>query len=289
MALWFNPSAFFLTFALTFFSYEIMKNRICSFLLFIIAATAAISCAKTLEESQFNEFEIKDSNGSIRRGGVYIPKGIKTDSEYPVIFMEDGLVFKECGFRRMIDSLIEKRAISPVIVACSYENKMTVPGYRIAYRNAEYVEALAKTDEKLAKLFDDHYVYFKETFIPYINSSYPVSAKTEDRIYFGTSNSADFGLTLSMRNGDMFSEYWCYSPVYSDISDYGMLAQPVRYRICWGVKEEIGHDDYFAALMKDLRKRGGVVESWSFDGGHDREWWKYWFREELKRRFPYKN
>ena len=24
-----------------------------------------------------------------------------------------------------------------------------------------------------------------------------------------------------------------------------------------------------------------------FNGGHDRDWWKYWFSEELKRRFPY--
>lgn len=265
-----------------------MKKSISQVILFIIALMASVSCTKTLEESQFNEFEIKDSNGTVRRGGVYMPKGIKTDSEYPVIFMEDGLVFKECGFKRMIDSLIEKHAISPVIVACSYENKMTVPGFRVAYRNAEYVEAIAKTNSDLAKLFDDHYVYFKNVFIPYINSSFPVSAKTDDRIYFGTSNSADFGLTLSMRENDMFSEYWCYSPVYSDVSEYGMLAEPVRYRICWGRKEEVGNDDYFPALMKDIRKRGGAVESWVFDGGHDRDWWKYWFREELIRRFPYK-
>lgn len=266
-----------------------MKNRICFCLILIIALTASTSCTQTLEESQFNEFEIKDSNGTVRRGGVYMPKGIMTDSEYPVIFMEDGLVFKECGFKRMIDSLIEKRAISPVIVACSYENKMTVPGFRIAYRNAEYVEAIAKTNNELARLFDEHYIYFKETFIPYINSSYPVSARPEDRIFFGTSNSADFGLTMSMRDGNMFSEFWCYSPVYSDISEYGMLPAPIKYRICWGRKEEVGNEDYFPALMKDIRKRGGAVDSWVFDGGHDRNWWKYWFSEELKRRFPYKN
>ena len=132
------------------------------------------SCAKTIEESQFNEFQITCRDGMVRSGGLYISKGINTGKTYPVIYMADGLVFKECGFKRMLDSLIEIKAISPVVVACSYENKKTVPGYRLAYRNAEYIEALAKNDNELAKLFDNHYLYFINEFIPYIESQAPV-------------------------------------------------------------------------------------------------------------------
>ena len=246
------------------------------------------SCVKTTDKSEFKEFEMKCQDGMVRSAGIYIPKGISTDKTYPVIFMADGLVFKECGFRQMIDSLIDTKSISPVVVACSYENKKTVPGYNLAYRNAEYVEAMAKNDNTLAKLFDNHYSFFVNEFIPYIEIEAPVSSDADDHIFFGTSNSADFGITLSLRNPGLISEYWCFSPVYSDISEYGMLSTTTKYSICWGAKEEIGMFDYFPNLLKDIRKRGGAVNSWVFNGGHDREWWKYWFSEELKRRFPYK-
>lgn len=247
------------------------------------------SCSnKTSQSSEFNEFEIKCHDGMVRSGGIYMPQGIKSDEILPVIYMADGLVFKDCGFKKMLDSLIEHKCISPVIVACSYENKKSVPGFNLAYRNAEYVEALAKTDNRLANLFDNHYSFFINEFIPYIEKHAPVSTSAQDKVFFGTSNSADFGITLSLRTPGLISEYWCYSPVYSDIKDYGLIESPTSYRICWGAKEEVGMFDYFPNLLKDIRKRGGTVHSWVFNGGHDREWWKYWFSEELKNRFPYK-
>lgn len=67
-----------------------------------------------------------------------------------------------------------------------------------------------------------------------------------------------------------------------------MLKDKVSYRICWGAKEEIGQFDYFPELLKDIRKRGGSVHSWVFDGGHEREWWTAWFIEELSQRFAAK-
>lgn len=245
------------------------------------------SCRKTGTQSEFKEFTMTCKDGMLRYGGIYIPRDAGHKDKLPVIFMADGLVFKECGFRKMLDSLIEYKSIRPVVVACSYENKKTVPGFTLAYRNAEYVEALAKDNNTLAKLFDNHYNFFVNEFIPYIEHEAPVSGSREDHLFFGTSNSADFGITLSLRNPNLISEYWCYSPVFSNINDYGMLSTPTSYRICWGMKEEVGMEDYFPDLLKNIRKRGGNVHSWVFNGGHDRSWWKYWFAEELKRRFPY--
>lgn len=248
---------------------------------------AISSCkVKTSETSEFNEFQINCQDGTVRSGAIYLPKGIKNGDKLPVIYMADGLVFKDCGFKKMLDSLVDCKAISPVVVACSYENKKSVPGYNMAYRNAEYVEALAKTDNTLARLFENHYNFFVNEFIPYIEKEAPVSESAQDRIFFGTSNSADFGITLSLRKQGLISEYWCYSPVFSDIKDYGLIQSTTSYRICWGAKEEVGMDDYFPNLLKDIRKRGGNVHSWVFNGGHDRGWWRYWFSEELKNRFP---
>lgn len=265
-----------------------MKKGIIGLIMIGISLVMNISCVEPSEKSQYKEFDLNDSEGNTRKCGIYLPQGMKPNGKYPVIFMEDGLVFKETNFKHLVDSLVDYQIISPVIIVCSYENKITIPGYRIAYRNAEYVEAIAKSDQKLATLYDTHYTYFKQILIPYVNKHYPVSEKADDRIYFGTSNSADFGITFGMRDGGMFSEFWCYSPVYSDVTDYGQVQEPVNYYICWGNKEEIDNFDYFPSLLKDIRKRGGNVTSWIYDGGHDREWWKYWFGEEIVRRFPYK-
>ena len=255
----------------------------------VLMLLMAVSChEETALESGFTEFEIKCQDGTVRKGGIYLPEGVKAKDELPVIYMADGLVFKDCSFKSMMDSLIDLKAIRPVVIACSYENKKTVPGYRVSYRNAEYVEALAKNDNTLAQLFENHNQFFVNEFIPYIEKEAPVSKSAADRIFFGTSNSADYGITLSLRNQGLISEYWCYSPVYSDIKDYGMLSSETSYRICWGIKEEVGMEDYFPDLLKDIRKRGGKVHSWVFNGGHDREMWKYWFSEELKTRFPAK-
>ena len=109
-----------------------------SFLMLLIA----VSCnEETTSTSEFREFEIKCQDGTVRTGGIYLPQGIKSKDELPVIYMADGLVFKDCKFKSMIDSLIDLKAIRPVVIACSYENKKSVPGYKLAYRNAEYVEA----------------------------------------------------------------------------------------------------------------------------------------------------
>lgn len=266
-----------------------MKRCINSIFITIISVLIVLlfflSCNKTLTESSFEEFEIKDEGGKTRKIGLYLPIGYNPKEEYPVIYMADGLVFKDCSYRSMVDSLITLGSIRPVVIACSFENKTRIPGFTIAYRNAEYIDALSKQDSTLSKLFESHMAFFTGTFIPYIEKRCNVSRDRNERIFYGTSNSADFGLTLSMRHPELIGEYWCFSPVYSDWDGYGMLSEPTNYRICWGIKEEVGQEDYFPALLKSIRKRGGYVKDWTFDGGHDRGWWRQWFALELERRF----
>jgi predicted alpha/beta superfamily hydrolase len=144
-------------------------KKIFIFLTSVFMLSAFFSCNRgASSSSEFREFEIKCKDGKVRSGGIYIPKGTKANDKLPVIYMADGLVFKESAFKSMIDSMIDLKDISPVVIACSYENKKTVPGYDLAFRNAEYIEVLAKNDNTLAKLFENHYDYFINEFIPYI-------------------------------------------------------------------------------------------------------------------------
>lgn len=247
----------------------------------------AVSCSPKNQESFFEEYTIESNFTEMPRTiGVYIPAGYDSRKTYPVIYMADGLVFTDGDYRHSLDSMIEYGFIEPVIVACSYENKMRVSGYNMAYRNAEYVERLSDADATLRQLFDAHYKFFTQEFIPSIEKKYSVSKEREDRIFYGTSNSADFGLTLSMKNPELFSEYWCFSPVFSDISGYGMLNADNSYKICWGAKEEINASfDYFPSLVQSIRKRGGKVQSWVYEGGHDRPIWQAEFTGLVSTRF----
>lgn len=237
-------------------------------------------------ESKFVETQFYSSAmGQTRTIAVYIPANYSESNTYKVIYTEDGLVFATGNYKELLDSLIAGGMIQPVIVACSYENKDRIPGTGYAYRNAEYVEDIAKSSPVLQQIFDSHMNYFLHEFIPYIESNYSVSKKRDDRIYYGTSNSADFGLTLSFRSQDLFAEYWCFSPVYSVLWDYAPLAQSTGYFINWGTGEQKGDRlVYFHNLTDFLKKSGGNVRQWTFNGGHDRPKWREEFSKLAQER-----
>ncbi len=224
-----------------------------------------------------------------RTVSVYLPRNYSQSNTYPVIYAEDGLVVATGRYKELLDSLIDGGIIEPVIVATSYENKDIIPGFRMAYRNAEYVEAIARENPQLTQIYNNHLNYFVYEFIPYIENNYSVVKKRDGRIYYGTSNSADFGLTLSFRMPDLFGEYWCFSPVYSQLWNYGRLAMPTRYFIDRGSEEEKGDMKiYFSNLVDFLRNSGGDVTEWTFNGGHDRSKWREDFIKMLVTRFPAK-
>ena len=238
-------------------------------------------------ESQYIETQLYSKFMQQNRTiAVYLPANYTKSKTYPVIYGEDGLVIQSGRYKELLDSLIGDGLIEPVIVAVSYENKNVIPGYRMAYRNAEYVEAIANQDPQLTQIYNNHLNYFVREFIPYIEINYSVAKDREGRVYYGTSNSADFGLTLSFRMPDLFGEYWCFSPVYSQLWDYKPLAMPTKSYIDRGSKEEQGDMMiYFSTLIDFLRRSGGDVTEWTFQGGHDRAKWRADFIKMLQTRF----
>lgn len=244
--------------------------------------TEAVATESQYIETQFYSNSIKQN----RTIAVYLPANYSKSKTYPVIYGEDGLVIQSGRYKELLDSLIGGGLIEPVIVAVSYENKNVIPGFRMAYRNAEYVEAIANEDPQLTQIYNNHLNYFVREFIPYIENNYSVAKDREGRIYYGTSNSADFGLTLSFRMPNLFGEYWCFSPVYSQLWDYKPLAMPTKYFIDRGSQEEQGDMMiYFANLIDFLRRSGGDVTEWTFQGGHDRAKWREDFIKMLVTRF----
>jgi enterochelin esterase-like enzyme len=254
-----------------------------------LAAIFVITACKqqSNQESIYREFQIDSKCLSESRSvGIYLPAGYSEKNEYPVIYAEDGMVLVSGDYKHLIDSLIDNGYIKPIVVACSYENTNKIPGFDLAYRNAEYVESLSRDNDTLRPIFDNHMNYFINEFITMIEDNYSVSKSRENMIYYGTSNSADFGITLSMMHPELMANYWCFSPVASNCDGYPMLEQKIEYNICWGLKEELSSDDeYFQLLVQSIRKRGGKVYDWAYPGAHDRECWRDEFVKMLVDRF----
>lgn len=261
----------------------------------LVCSMLATGCGtkKTTEDtaaSVYEEFQINSSAiGADRTVGVYLPKGYSGKTTYPVVYMEDGLVFSTGNYCHLMDSLIDNNIINPVVVVCSYEDQTRIHGFDLTMRNAEYLETVAMQAPELKDIFDRHLNYFVNELIPAAEKRYSISAECGGRVYYGTSNSADFGLTVSMIHSELFHEYWCFSPVCSDISTHGMLETPVAYKICWGAKEETGMSfDYFPNLIQSIRKRGGSVTNWTYPGGHERPIWEKEFVKLMSAKFAKK-
>ncbi|MCQ2127691.1 MAG: hypothetical protein MJZ06_09710 [Bacteroidaceae bacterium] len=212
-------------------------------------------CTAGTQDRDIKEFTIKDAQGNSLEAQAYIPQGWSNKEGGPAVFVLDNSLFNDGMLWRGIDSLYECNVLKPIVIARLHDKRGTCS---------------AET--------------FSTSFIPYVQENF--NAGVTENIFFGVGNEADTGLAISMSGNARIDEYWCYSPANSDLSGYGMLPQETSYRICYGAKEEIGRFEYYPALLNSIRKRGGHVESWTYDGSADPDWWKAWFLYELEKRFP---
>lgn len=227
----------------------------------IFAVSAAIaamcSCNNSVQSSDTGEFILKDSQDREYAARAFVPSGYTGMKELPAVFIHDPQLFNDDVVWERIDSLYGNGFLAPVVVAC-------------------LVDTYSDTDPE----------FFKDMFVKKVQEKWNAGLQKENAIFFGVGRTADEGITISMSQGSPFGEYWCYSPMNTDISGFGLIPEQASYRICYGAKEEIGRFDYYPALMNSIRKRGGKVHSWTYDGGPEPEWWRAWFLDELEKRFP---
>lgn len=265
------------------------------YIMLILSAVFALSSCKENEDkkmvgaSVMQSLEIISTNLSYpKKINVYLPVGYDTENEYPAIFMECGRQWEEFEYKHFIDSLIETGTIEPVIVVCAQENNMKITGTDRPYYEAEFAEMVVKGDEPLEKINRNYSAFYLNEFIPAMESKFAISKEKDSRIFYGTLFSADFGISLGMKQSDLFGEYWCFSPAQSNMEIYGMIKGKTRFNICWGNKETVNDDNYYPALLSGIRKRGGVVDDWTFDGRPSGMHWKNAFKECLVEKFGYK-
>lgn len=256
----------------------------------VIIAFLLVSCqnkstVKELNPSSVESIEITSSNLThIKKVNIYLPVGYDADRTYPAIYMECGRLWEEDKYKHFVDSLIESGTIEPVIVICSQEDNMRISDTHFYYE-AEFSSLTAKGNSKLENINKNYESYFLNELLTTIETTYPVSKEKEDRIFFGTSHSADFGISLGMKYPDLFDEYWCFSPGHSSVEQFGKIPGKTKYRICWGTKETVNADDYYPSLTSGIRKRGGSITHWVFEGRPNGFNWKKAFKKCLIEKF----
>lgn len=203
---------------------------------------------------------------------IYLPKDYSDSVHYPVVFATDGQMITDGRYRVLLDSMIDRKIIPPIILAGAYSNEKPVP-VNLSYRHYEYVETMKSTDPKLKDLHINHIGFFTEELIPYIEKRYSISKERSNRFFYGSSNGAGFGITLSKMHPELFSELICFSPLGEEVKS-------IRWRpnisptlhITYGSNEDFAMDKY-QALVKQLKKQKYRYTAFVYDGGH--EWMKW--------------
>lgn len=240
-----------------------MKKPIVKTSIILLAILLTVSCTEV--GSQYVESNLESQyTGDVRTIGVYLPDGYNKKNTYPTIYMADGISFNSGDYRHVLDSLIGHGIIEPIIVSCSY--------------NSKGVSASSSETFNID--------FFTEELMPFVESKYSVSSDRNDKVYYGISGSADAGLKISLTRQELMSEYWCFSPLNSDISFYSSLSESTAYKIYWVNKDELKSSfDYFPSMVNSLRKRGGSVKTKTLDTPSSTRVWREEFIKLVSTRF----
>lgn len=211
---------------------------------------------------------------------IYLPKDYSDSVQYPVVFATDGQIITDGRYRTLLDSMIDRKIIPPIILAGTYSNERPV-SVNLSYRNYEYVETMKSTKPELKDLLVNHIDFFAKELIPYVEKRYSISKELSNRFFYGASNGAGFGITLSKTHPELFSELICLSPLGEEVKSIRWKPgiSPTLH-IAYGSNEDFALDNYLA-LVKKLKKIKYSFTAFVYNGGHERVKWEKEFVREL--------
>ncbi|WP_223033401.1 alpha/beta hydrolase [Hanstruepera marina] len=250
---------------------------------------------KSLKSEFLTDSIYSESLAEYRKHNVYLPKGFSKEEKYPIIYATDGnsnLTNK----KELLDSLINNQIIKPVIFVASFSNnkiadststKLGEKRVYLTYRNFEYVDRKPKRkeDSLLVNRFQDHMSYFTTELIPAIESKYNQPNEKENRLFYGVSNGAGFGLSLLNNKPDLIGTYLCFSIFGGDIQSnhwYAETKYPDLY-LRYGSEEPFFLKEDANFLQSQYAESHALIEVKEFNGGHSDVYWNTEFIETITR------
>ena len=219
---------------------------------------------------------------------VYLPNGYDEMSsiKYPVVYATDGQIINE-SYRLRIDSLITNKLIKPFILIGSHSNETRVSG-RTEIRTYDYLPGNPKIKNPYSDRFVNHMKFFTNELVSYAESKYMLSQKPEERMFYGISNGADFGISLALAHSDQFKQFILLSIFQGTKEKFKWQKKDGIYLyIGYGSKEE-GHVlEEAIRLQKYCVKKNvsHILVTWN--GAHERKYWELTFEKALKKMLPY--
>jgi len=235
-----------------------------------------------------------------RKHNVYIPKGYNRDNNYPIIFATDGSeLIKKARIKPLLDSLIEKQIIKPIIYIASHSNNKVADSTSttlgngkkvyLNYRNFEYVDRKPKRieDSLLVHRFKNHMEYFKNELIEKTEEQLNQKNDKNNRYFYGYSNGAGFGLSLLNNYPNTIGTYICYSSFGGDIQSNNWkkdIEYPKLY-LQYGSEEFFGLKEDAEFLKLKYKELNLFAEIKEYQGGHDNKIWKEQFIKTITKLF----
>lgn len=241
----------------------------------IIEETSSES--KIITETIFSKYLNED-----RKITMYLPNAYEKENDLQVIYLTDGQVAVS-EYKNEMDSLIDNNIIPKVILVGVHSKEDKIEGNIFEYRNCEYMKGLCDDENSiLGKLFVNHLKFFTEGVLEFAENKYPVSKNPKKRTFYGFSNGAGFGISMSAEYPLLFKNYICFSMAgehYENLkwnqNDYPNLV------LSCGDQEGINFIESSDEFHQFLNSKGFKHTYYKYSGGHDRKKWKQEFLKTL--------
>ncbi len=255
-------------------------------ILHLIAGLLLVAGAMAQSSRYYTDSIYSKSLSEYRVHNIYLPPNFDPSKSYRVIYATDGFPITSNDTRQQLfDSLINGGYMAPVIFAASYCNRNNTNSYMTlgtgekiynSYRYYDYVMNAALSDEDAAykDRYTQHASYFQNEFIPAIENHLKISVTPKDRIFFGFSNGAGFGVSFLNLHPEVIGTYLCMSPVGTseDMLKWNKPAYPALY-MSYGKLEGPYVSGSVKEVKKGIKKKTTTCEVREFDCGHDYSMW----------------
>lgn len=212
---------------------------------------------------------------------IYLPKNFKQNKKYDVIYNTDGQFINDI-FKSKLDSLFSLKNTKQFIIIGINSNEREIPNSQLQYRNYEYVESNSKAkDAELGMRFKKHLDFFVNEVGQNVQNQ--LQFKIKNKYFYGTSNGAGFGISLSKYYPKMFKKYILYSVAGANYINLNW--NPKYYPlfiIRYGDKEFLPLIENNLNLSQYLNEHHYKHIFSSYEGNHKKEDWLNQFVSDIK-------
>jgi enterochelin esterase-like enzyme len=216
-----------------------------------------------------------------RKITVYFPENFRSENNYNAIFCTDGQFINE-EYKNKLDSIFVTKNRTPFVIIGINSNEKEVLNSYFEYRNFEYLENMLSDDPDLSSRFERHMNFFVYEVDEYIKDT--LQLRINSKFFYGVSNGAAFGISISKQYPELFSKYILYSIAGGNYKNLKWNSDKYPFFIIrYGRNEPKQLIKNNKAFSKHLSRNHYQHIFKSYNGGHNREDWLNLFIKDIEK------